>query len=141
MATTRTIRFFEPDDDATKAEKNFFRYTKRTLNRFSQELLFFYNPAEWNSLLSQGEFPSLGLFSEIGRFADHFARQTTGMDGAYYLSRKEGSSAESVREDAQPIKYFMRMVPLAKSLVTWLAMTSDTFAEEFDVTLTDQNRR
>lgn len=135
------LGFFEPDDDATKAEKNFFRYTKRTLNRFSQELLFFYNPAEWNSLLSQGVFPSLGLFSEIGRFADHFARQTTGMDGAYYLSRKEGSSAESVREDAQPIKYFMRMVPLAKSLVTWLAMTSDTFAEEFDVTLTDQNRR
>ena len=95
--------YFEPEDNATKAEKNFFRYSKRTLARFSQELMFFYNPAEWNSLLSQGLFPSLGLFDEIGRFYDHFMRETTGMDGTMYATLKKGSTPSKVRKQAQPV--------------------------------------
>jgi len=133
--------YFEPEDNATKAEKNFFRYMKRTLARFSQELMFFYNPAEWNSMLSQGIFPSLGLFDEISRFFDHFMRETTGMDGRMYATLKSGSTPKSVREQAQPVKYLMKMFPLTKGMVNWLAVTSDQFARDFDVTIPAQNRR
>tara|TARA_R110002012_G_scaffold155672_4_gene316544 strand:+ start:1720 stop:6597 length:4878 start_codon:yes stop_codon:yes gene_type:complete len=133
--------YFEPEDNATKAEKNFFRYAKRTLARFSQELLFFYNPAEWNSLLSQGLFPSLGLFDEITRFFDHFMRETTGMDGTMYATLKKGSTPSKVRKQAQPVKYLMKMFPLTKGSVNWFAVFSDDFAREFDVTIPSQNRR
>ena len=114
---------------------------KRTLARFSQELMFFYNPAEWNSMLSQGIFPSLGLFDEISRFFDHFMRETTGMDGRMYATLKSGSTPKSVREQAQPVKYLMKMFPLTKGMVNWLAVTSDQFARDFDVTIPAQNRR
>ena len=133
--------YFEPEDDATKAQKNFFRYSKRTLARFSQELLFFYNPAEWNSMLSQGVFPSLGLFDEVTRFFDHFMRETTGMDGTMYATLKKGSTPSKVRKQAQPVKYLMKMFPLTKGAVNWFAVFSDDFAREFDVTIPSQNRR
>ena len=130
------VGFMEPDDDADKADKNFYRYSRKIFRRFREELMFFYNPAEWSATFSGGIFPSISLFGEMSRFIDHFFQEITGYD-----TKGKDRNAAQVREDAKPIKYLMKMVPLTKSLVTWLALFSPEWAEEMDITVQETNRR
>ena len=97
--------------------------------------MFFYNPAEWQGILSQGIIPSVSLLSEFKTFSEHFAEEVTGTD----FSNLDKSPGE-VRDDAYPVKYAMRMFPLTKSLVTWLAIFDPEWAEEMDVTIQETNR-
>ena len=129
------LGFFEPEDEQDKAARNRFRFYKKVVNRFSQELMFFYNPAEWQGILSQGIIPSVSLLSEFKTFSEHFAEEVTGTD----FSNLDKSPGE-VRDDAYPVKYAMRMFPLTKSLVTWLAIFDPEWAEEMDVTIQETNR-
>ena len=45
-----------------------------------------------------------------------------------------------VREDAYPLKRFMRMVPFTKSLVTWVALIDEDWSKEMYVTIQETNR-
>jgi len=128
--------FFEPDDDADRAEKNSYRYMRKSFNRFYEELMFFYNPAEWSSTLSGGILPSLSLLKEFSTFVQHMSRQTTGIE----FGNLDKGPIE-VREDALPIKQGMRMLPVTKSMVQWIAMFDPEFAKEFDVTIQEKRRR
>ena len=58
------VGFMEPDED-DRASKNWFYFQEKTLRRFQQELMFFYNPSEWSATLEGGLFPSLSLLSEM----------------------------------------------------------------------------
>ena len=128
--------FFETDDDADRAEKNSYRYMRKSFNRFYEELMFFYNPAEWSSTLSGGILPSLSLLKEFSNFVQHMSRQTTGIE----FGNLDKGPIE-VREDALPIKYGMRMLPVTKSMVQWIAMFDPEFAKDFDVTIQEKRRR
>lgn len=124
-----------PDDDEDKASKNLHRYAEKVVGKFVSELSFFYNPAEIEQTLSGGIFPAVGIASDFTRFFKHFAMETTGMD------LDPETSTEDVRKKAQPIKNLMKMLPVTKSAVTYLAITSEDFAKEFDVTIQKENRR
>jgi hypothetical protein len=126
--------FMAPDDDEDKASKNFHRFTIRTMDKFVSELSFFYNPINYESLLSGSIFPAAGLLSDMGRFVNHTFMETTGLD------MDPSTSQEDVRKKAQPIKYTMKMLPFTKSLVTYLAIFDADFAKEFDVTVPKENR-
>ena len=128
--------FLEPAEDEDKATRNRFRFYRKVLRRFTDELLFFYNPAEWSGVLRGGIIPSLNLLSEFGKFMEHFGEEVTGID----FSDLDKSPAD-VREDALPVKYLMKMFPVSKSLVTWLAIFDPEWAEEMDVTIQESNRR
>ena len=128
--------FFEPDDEADRAEKNAYRYMRKSFNRFYEELMFFYNPTEWSSTLSGGILPSLSLFREFKVFMEHLSRQTTGID-----FRDTSLRPSEVRDEALPIKYGMKMLPVTKSLVQWIAMFDPEFAREFDVTIQERRMR
>jgi hypothetical protein len=124
------------DDDDDKADKNRFRYAQRVIDKFVSEVSFFYNPAEFQKILSGSMFPAIGIFSDFGRFTDHFIMETTGID----TSNPE-LSVEQVRKKAQPIKNFGKMFPFTKSLFTYGAILDPEFAKEFDVTIQKESRR
>ena len=128
------LGFMAPDDDEDKASKNFHRFTIRVMDKFVSELSFFYNPINYESLLSGSIFPAAGLLSDMGRFVNHTYMETTGLD------MDPSTSQEDVRKKAQPIKYTMKMLPFTKSLVTYLAIFDADFAKEFDVTVPKENR-
>jgi hypothetical protein len=130
-----SLGFMAPDDDADKATKNFHRYSEKVVDKFVGELSFFYNPAEFQNILSGGMFPAIGIVADTGRFIKHFTMETTGMD----LDPK--TSYDDVRKKAQPIKYLMKMAPVTKSVVTYASILSSDFAEEFDVTIQKNNMR
>lgn len=131
-----SLGYMEPDDDADKATKNFYRFSQKVVDKFVGELMFFYNPADMQSLLGGSVLPAIGLFTDVKRFTNHFFMETTGLDFS-----NPDLSVEEVRKKAQPVKYMMKMLPVAKSAVTYFAIFSEQFAKDFDVTIQKQNRR
>jgi hypothetical protein len=135
MAMMFALGFTAPDDDDDKASKNFHRYTLRVMDKFVGELSFFYNPAEFQNLLNGGMFPAMGIAGDISKFTKHSLMQITGMD----MDSK--TSYDDVRKKAQPIKYAMKMLPVTKSVVTYLSILNSEFAKEFDVTINKESNR
>ena len=125
-----------PDDDDDKATKNLYRFSQRTIDKFVGELSFFYNPVEFQKLLSGSAFPALGLFSDIERFTSHFFMETTGLD----LSNSD-LTVEEVEKKAQPVKYLSKMFPITKSMITYMALFDADFAKEYDITIQKNNNR
>jgi hypothetical protein len=136
FGTALSLGFFAPDDDDDRADKNFHRYAQRVVDKFIGELSFFYNPAEFQKILSGSMFPAVGIFSDFSRFTNHFIMETTGMD----ISNSE-LTREEVMKKAQPIKNFGKMFPFFKSLFTYGAIFDAEFAKEFDITIQKESRR
>jgi len=130
------LGFVAPDDDDDRADKNFYRYSQRVVDKFIGELSFFYNPVEFHKMLSGSMFPALGLFSDITRFTSHFFKETTGLDLDDY-----SKTAEEVRKEAQPVKNLAKMFPITKSIMTYGAILDADFAKEFDITIQKESRR
>tara|TARA_R110000744_G_scaffold48591_6_gene106052 strand:+ start:7113 stop:12905 length:5793 start_codon:yes stop_codon:yes gene_type:complete len=123
-----------PDDDEDRATKNLFRYTQKALDKFTSEILFFYNPGEMTGMLDGG-LPAIGFFNDVGRVLGHFVKQTTGMD----ISDPDKTPQE-VRDQAQPIKNFIKMLPVGNPLMTLMSTISDEFARSMDITIQKTNR-
>ena len=124
------IGFAAPDDDDDRADKNFHRYAQRTIDKFIGELSFFYNPAEFQKILSGSIFPAIGIFSDLERFVGHTIMEITGVD----TSNPE-LTPEQVRKKAQPIKNLGKMAPGIKSAFTYGGIFDADFAKEFDITI------
>lgn len=134
IALMFSIGFLAPDDDKDKATKNAHRFILKTMDKFVNELSFFYNPMNYESLVSGSIFPAAGIISDMGRFYKHSLMEVTGLD------MDPSTSQEDVRKKAQPVKYAMKMLPITKSLVTYLAIFDSDFAKEYDVTIQKENR-
>lgn len=130
------LGFVAPDEDDDKADKNFHRYTQRVIDKFIGELSFFYNPAEFQKILSGSMFPAIGIFSDIGRFVNHLVMEISGID-----TSNPDLSAEQVRKKAQPIKNLGKMFPVSKSAFTYGAILDADFAKEFDITIQKESSR
>lgn len=128
--------YFAPGSDEDKAAKNAHHYYIRILDKFVGQLSFFYNPIEIQKMLSGGMFPALGIFGDLQKFTHSLIMETTGFDSSNPLL-----SADEVAKKAQPIKYGMEMFPAAKPFITWMSMFDADFAKEFNVTVSQQNRR
>lgn len=131
-----SLGFVAPDDDDDKATKNFYRYTQRVIDKFIGELSFFYNPVEFQKILSGGMFPAIGIFSDIERFISHTTMEVTGYD----ITNPELTTDE-VRKKAQPVKNAAKMFPVTKSLITYGAIFDSEFAKEYDITIQKESRR
>jgi hypothetical protein len=118
-----------PDDDEDKATKNAYRYAQKVVDKFVNELSFFYNPIEFEKILSGNMFPAIGLVTDMTKFLKHFWMQITGLDF------DPETSFDDVRKKAMPIKYAAKSLPVTKSLLTYGSMISEDFAKEFDITI------
>lgn len=136
VAASFALGFIGPDDDDNRADKNFYRFWQRVFDRFIQELSFFYNPVEFQKILSGSAFPAIGLISDMLKAMDHFTMQVTGYDISNLTLTEE-----EVREKAQPIKNIARMFPGTKSLMTYGSIFSEDWAREFDITIQKETRK
>ena len=134
LALSFAIGAIAPDDDEDRAKKNQFRYFQKVIDKFISELGFFYNPVEMASTLDSG-MPLLGTVTQVGKFATHLMKEISGFD----ISNPDRSIKE-VRKRAQPTKNLMKMFPLSKSFVNYLAMFDEEWAKAMDVTIPKRNR-
>jgi hypothetical protein len=135
FAATLAMGFVAPDDDEDKATKNAFRFAQRTLDKFVGELSFFYNPIEFEKILSGSAFPAIGLITDMTKFLHHFWLQITGLD------LDPTTSFDDARKKAMPIKYAAKALPITKSMLTYGAILSSDFAKEFDITIQKESNR
>lgn len=131
-----SLGFIAPDDDEDKASKNAHRYAQRVIDKFIGEVSFFYNPVEFQKMLSGSMFPAIGLFTDIGRFTNHTIMEFTGID-----TSNPDLTPEQVRKKAQPIKNGAKLLPVGKSLFTYGAILDSDFAKEFDITIQKESSR
>ena len=61
--------------------------------------------------------------------------------GTENLLGSRALSAEEVRKKAQPIKHFSKMLPITKSMITYMSIIDSEFAKEYDVTIQKESRR
>jgi len=122
-----------PDDDDDKATKNAKRYTERMLNKFTDELSFFYNPMEVERILSGNKLPAIGLFRDVFKFAGDLGQEITGQDF------DSETTPEEVRKKVYPIKTAMKLTPGFKPVINLGASFSNDFAKEFDITIQAEN--
>jgi hypothetical protein len=130
VGTMFALGFFAPDDEDDKATKNAFRYTQKVVDKFVSELSFFYNPANFEQLLSGSAFPAIGLIADFYKVMTNFFMETTGFD-----FRDPTKTPEEIRKKAMPVKRVVNMIPAGKSIMTWLAMFDSEFAKEYDITV------
>jgi hypothetical protein len=135
FAAALAMGFVAPDDDEDKATKNAFRFAQRTLDKFVGELSFFYNPIEFEKILSGSAFPAIGLITDMTKFLHHFWLQITGLD------LDPETSFDDARKKAMPIKYAAKALPITKSMLTYGAILSSDFAKEFDITIQKESNR
>lgn len=124
----------DPDDD--KADRNRLRWYQRVFDKFNSELLFFYNPFEFQKLMSGSIFPAVSLLSDLERFVGSVVIETTGYDSSH-----PDWSIEKVRANAKPIKNILKMLPGAKAGMIYGAVLDADFAKEFDITVQKETRR
>lgn len=122
--------YMVPDDDTDKAGKNFYRYAQKTVDKFVSELSFFYNPLNYEQLLSGGMFPAMGIVTDFMRFVQHLFMESTGMD----LSNPTLSYDEVIKK-AHPIKYLAKSLPVTKSVITYLSLIDSEFATDQAITV------
>ena len=129
IGATLAMGLIAPDDDEDRATKNAFRYAQKVVDKFVNELSFFYNPIEFEKILSGNMFPAIGLVTDMTKFLQHFWLQITGLDF------DPETNFDDARKKAMPIKYAAKALPVTKSLLTYGAMISEDFAKEFDITV------
>lgn len=125
----------DDDDDADRATKNMHRFAQKTVDKFIGELSFFYNPLEFQNMLSGSAFPAMGLTADVIRFTKHLGIETTGIDF------DATTTDEEARKKALPSKYLFKMLPVTKSALTYLAILDADFAKEYDITIQKESRR
>lgn len=134
IAAGFALGFVEPPED--KRAKAMLNVTRRIFDQFKDELLFFYNPVNFQDMLSKGVFPALGLVKDMEKFTTSLGKELTGFDPLH--PTKEG---EEVRENAYPIKYGLKLVPGASSWVQFTTIFSPELAKEFGIQLPNPEKR
>ena len=125
-----TLGFFEPDKEDDKATKNRFHYVQKVVDKFINELSFFYNPVNFEQILSGSTFPALGLITDFTKFIGNFFEEITGFDFTH-----PSKGAKEVRKSAKPLKYVLKNVPTGRTFMSFMSIFSDDFARDFDVTI------
>jgi hypothetical protein len=93
-----------PDDDATLQQKNMYKHFSRMFHKVQEELQFYYSPDLFQSISRTNIIPSLSLLGMTAKAFKELGKQSYG-----YLS-----GDEKLMDKANPIKYFMNIIPIGK---------------------------
>jgi hypothetical protein len=122
----------EPPEDATDLEKNRYKFWAKMINKISDEISFYYNPASADSITRGSLIPALGLGSKIFKFGEAFSKEVAG----YVIDDPE------MIDKNYPIKYFLNMIPIGAQLQTEvLPYLNPELAKELGIRVTTQSRQ
>lgn len=109
-------------DDDDKKKEGSEKFVNRLLDKYFNELAFFYSPSETKQLI-KSPLPLIGFLDNLGNFFKHSFGQTMG----FVLSDEEA------QKESYPAKYFLKAFPIAKVGVDIGAMFDDEFRKSFGI--------
>jgi hypothetical protein len=116
----------DEDDDA----KGMKAYLARALSKYKSEFLFYYNPLELTHIVN-APLPAIGLAEDMYRFLGAFTNEIGG----------QISGDEDTLKAAKPLKYFYRMMPIAKEAMLLMAVFDNDFRKDWDIQVNVQSGR
>lgn len=105
------------DDD----DKGLKKYLARALKKYYNEVAFYYNPIEFTNLV-KSPLPVIGLAEDFFRFSTAVGKEAAG-----------AAFDPEMQESAKPLKYFFKMVPIAKEGMLIMAAHDDQFRKDWDI--------
>lgn len=132
MGAFLAISMAEPPEDATDAEKNRYKYAFKLVNKFKEEVSFYYSPLSMESITKGSILPSIGLASKGWTVITTLEEEVRG--------RLLGD--EEIYDKEYPVKYFLNLVPVAGQIQTEvLPLFYPELAKEMGIRVTKEARR
>jgi hypothetical protein len=121
-----------PDDDDDDLTKNRYKYIAKAINKISDELLFYVNPASADEMTKGSVIPSLGLLSKVGSLLNATRKEI------YY----DLSGDEKEADKTYPMKYFINLIPIGSQFQNEvLPLIDPELAKEQGVRVSAEARR
>ena len=121
-----------PDDDDDDLTKNRYKYMAKAINKISDELLFYVNPASADEMTKGSVIPSLGLLSKVGSLLNATRKEI------YY----DVAGDEKGADKTYPMKYFINLIPIGSQFQNEvLPLIDPELAKEMGVRVTAESRR
>ena len=109
-------------DDGNRRNKGMKQYLSRALKKYYNEFSFYYVPTSFTALV-KSPLPVVSLAEDMFRFLGAVSKEAAG----------ELVGNEKWTESAKPLKYFTKMVPVAKEGMLLFATYDNDFRKDWDI--------
>jgi hypothetical protein len=132
LALLVAAKIAAPDDDDDDLTKNRYKYVAKLINKVSDELLFYVNPASADEMTQGSIIPALGIFSKVGSLFNALRKEV------YYTATGDEKEADK----AYPMKYFINLFPgPSQGLNEILPLVYPEAAKKMGVRVSAESRR
>lgn len=114
--------FIPPEDEE---ESNSYKLFVRSLDRLKGELMFFYNPVDFEHFVNGNLFPAFGMLTDITRLLNNFMLEAF---GTVFQN-------EEWVDKAKPIKYTMKLIPGANASLEYLPIFLPEWSQEAGIVI------
>lgn len=117
------IKALPPDDEEDPIVKNQYKFMLKAVDKFKDEIGYFYDPTSIAGLVSKGIFPSIGLIENMKKGVVNFITEN------YALATGD----EELAEDNKVIKYWLKSFPVFSQGAAVLPMFSPELAKDLGI--------
>jgi hypothetical protein len=114
----------DPDDEMRGVKK----FALRSLDKMKDELAFFFDPRSFTDIANGNIFPALGTVTDGMKFFSHWGKQSAG----YLFGNEEWE------EEAKPLKYMFKTMPITKEMLTYIAIFNQDLADDMGIRMSSQ---
>ena len=129
MGILLAAQAYHPDADKDVLTKGQYRYLLRTIDKLQDEISFFYNPHSFSDIVNGSIFPAAGLLLDIQKF----------FGSALMKGWAEVKGDDKLAAKQHPLKYGMRIFPITKELLNYIAIFYPDLAKSLDVKISAKN--
>jgi len=112
-----------PDDKEDPIVRNQYKFMLKAMDKFTDEIGYFYDPTSITKLVSQGIFPATGLIDNIRKGFGNFLKEN------YALATGD----EEMAEKNYVIKYWMRTFPITSQAASYMPMFLPDLAKDLGI--------
>lgn len=112
-----------PDDDDDDEVKNIYRFFAKGLDKFRDELLYFYDITSFQNFVSKGFFPSMSLIENMRKGTVNFMKECYGLVW----------EDDKFVEDNKVIKYWLKSFPFTNQMTGYLPMFYPEAAKDLGI--------
>lgn len=123
MSMVMAIKAIPPDDDEDPSVKNTYRFMLRAVDKFKDELTYFYDPTSFVSIASSGVFPVVTLIDNFTKGLINFGKE----NWALFTDNEDDV------KNTQVIKYWMKTFPFTNQMIGYMPMFFPEVAKDLGV--------
>jgi hypothetical protein len=127
-ATFLLLKAAVPDDDESDIVKNQHKFALKAIDKFKDEIGYFYDPTSITKLVGGGIFPSVGLLDNYKKALFNFLKEN------YALAIGD----EEMAEKNNVIKYWMKSFPVTSQAAGLLPMFYPNLAKDLGIKMQSQ---